>query len=190
MNNIKKCIELLNELSADALILSDEANMHYICSFSPSEGRIIITKDGAAYHIVDSRYTETAQNHSKESGLEVIEIDKAFIDEIKKLTDKHCIKTLVFENETISFAIYEKLREALSGVEFIKLDDKLMRLRNRKEPEEIELLKKANAIAEKSFLEILNFVEEGRTEKELAAHPCTPDRFLHAAISLHIANLA
>ena len=30
-------------------------------------------------------------------------------------------------------------------------------------------MKKANSIAEKSFIELLNFVEEGKTEKELAA---------------------
>ena len=167
MNNIKKCIEIINELGADALLLCDEANMHYLCNFSPSEGIILITKD-AGIHLVDSRYTETAQNHAKANGLEVIEIEKTFIDELKKLVEKHNIKRLVFENETISFNRYEKLKNEFS-VELIKLDDRMMRIRNRKEPEEIELLKKANAIAEKSFLELLNFVEEGRTEKELAA---------------------
>ncbi len=169
MKNIEKCINIINQLGADALILCDEANMHYICGFSPSEGRILITKDAKAYHLVDSRYTETARNHSKATGLEVIEIDKTFIDLIKQLTEKHSVKSLVFEDETISYSAYEKLSGELSNVELIKLGDKLMRERNRKGPEEIELLKKANSIAEKSFLELLNYVEEGKTEKELAA---------------------
>ena len=39
----------------------------------------------------------------------------------------------------------------------------------RKEAFEIELIKKANNIAEKSFLELLNEVKIGKTEKELAA---------------------
>lgn len=169
MNNVKKCIDLINELEADAMILCDEANMHYLCGFSPSEGKILITKDGKAYHLVDSRYTETAQKHAKETSLEVIEIEKDFFEEIKALIDKHSLKALAFENETISFAAYEKLRNTLKDVELIKLDDRLMRARNKKEPEEIELLKKANSIAEKSFIELLNFVEEGKTEKLLAA---------------------
>ena len=168
MNNIKKCNDLINELGADALLLSNEANMHYICGFSPSEGRILITKNGA-FHLVDSRYTETAFNHSKESGLEVIEIEKSFIEEIKKICLSNKINRIVFENETISFAQYENLKNELEKTEFIKLDNRLMRIRNRKEPEEIELLKKANEIAEKSFIELLNFVEEGKTEKELAS---------------------
>ena len=167
MNNIKKCIDLINGLSADALLLCDEANMHYLCNFSPSEGIIIITRDGEAVHLVDSRYTETAQNHAKESGLKVIEIEKSFTEEIKKLVEKHNIKSLIFENETISFRRYEKLQNEFS-LELIKLERRLMLIRNRKEPEETELLKKANSIAEKSFIELLNYVEEGKTEKELA----------------------
>ena len=169
MNNLKKCVDIINILGADALILYDEANMHYLCGFSPSEGRILITKSSKAYHLVDSRYTETAQKHAEETGLEVVEIEKTFIELIKSLTEKHSIKSLVFEDETISFQAYEKMKSELKSIELIKLGDRLMRERNRKEPEEIKLLKKANAIAEKSFLEMLNFVEEGKTEKELAA---------------------
>ena len=45
-----------------------------------------------------------------------------------------------------------------------------MRERNRKEAEEIVLMKKANQIAEKSFTELLNHIEKGKTEKELAAY--------------------
>ncbi|MBR2100338.1 MAG: aminopeptidase P family N-terminal domain-containing protein, partial [Eubacterium sp.] len=93
MNNIKKCIELINELGADAMLLCDEANMHYLCNFSPSEGMIIITKS-AGIHLVDSRYTETAQNHARENGLEVVEIETTFIDELKKLFAKHSVKKL------------------------------------------------------------------------------------------------
>ena len=168
MNNINKCMDLINELSADALLLCDEANMHYICGFSPSEGIILITKSGRGVHLVDSRYTETAQNHAKESGLKVTEIKKAFTDELKKLLAEEGIKKLIFENETVSFQRYEKLANDFS-LELIKLDNRLMRIRNRKSKEEIELMKQANAIAEKSFLELLNFVEEGKTERELAA---------------------
>ena len=44
-----------------------------------------------------------------------------------------------------------------------------MDLRNVKEPWEIDLMKTANRIAEKAFLELLNDVKPGKTEKELAA---------------------
>ncbi len=168
--NIEKCLTLIQTLDSDAMVLCNEANMHYLCGFSPSEGFILLTKDSDAYHIVDSRYTETAQQHAKESGLSVIEINDGFYPEIKRLCEKHGVKRLAYENQSISLATYRKLFDELKGVEEIPLDDSIMRLRNRKEPYEIELMKKANHIAETAFLELLNHVKAGKTEKELAAY--------------------
>lgn len=170
MNNIQKCIDLLIEENADALLLCDEANMHYLCGFSPSEGMIIVFKNGDAIHLVDSRYTETAEIHSKETGLKVIEIDTRFSVHIAVLCGERNVNSILFENRTISLLKYNELIDALLDTAFIPLDDKLMRIRNRKEAEEIVLMKKANDIAEKSFLELLNHIEEGKTEKELASY--------------------
>ena len=143
--------------------------MHYICSFSPSEGVIIVTKDGNAYHIVDSRYTETAENHAEKTGLKVIEIKSTFSNEVYDIIKKENIKTLLFENETISLSQYKLYKEKLDSVEFVELNHDFMLMRNKKEAFEIELIKKANNIAEKSFLELLNEIKVGKTEKELAA---------------------
>ncbi|MBR7072781.1 MAG: aminopeptidase P family protein, partial [Eubacterium sp.] len=170
MMNKEKAFGLLNELNADAILLLNEANMHYMCGFSPSEGMVFITKDGGAYHIVDSRYIETAQENAKETGLTAIEPDTDFYTELKKLADKHSITSLVIENETISLLQYQKVFAKLGGVKLIDLNDRLMRIRNRKEPEEIIYMKKANAIAEAAFTELLNHVEAGKTEKELASY--------------------
>lgn len=168
--NKNKCVNIINELGADAMLLCNEANMHYICGFSPSEGMILIFKDGSAYHLVDSRYTEAAENHSKENGLTVIEINTRFYNHIAELIGQHNANSVIIENETIKLSTYNAIKEALEDVLLIDLGDKLMRERNRKEAEEIVLMKKANDIAEKAFIELLNHIEAGKTEKELAAY--------------------
>lgn len=168
--NKEKCMDLLKKMGADALLLCNEANMHYVCGFSPSEGYVLVEKSGAAYHIVDSRYTETALWHSEQTGLSVIEITNGFIEKIKELVQKHTIQSIVIENETITLAKYNTLVKELAPCEFLSLDDRLMRIRNRKDADEIVLMKKANAIAEKSFLELLNHIEVGKSEKELASY--------------------
>ncbi len=167
--NTEKIINLIKENHADAILLLNESNMHYACGFSPSEGAVFITADGAGYHIVDSRYTETAENHAKRTGLNVIEISSKFTDEVDKIAKKHNVKTILFENETISFAKYNDYSKVLHYAEFINLDNKLMQLRNIKDIAEINLIKDANNIAEKSFMELLPEVKAGKTEKELAA---------------------
>ena len=166
---IEKAVNLIKKTDADALILFDESNMHYFCGFSPSEGIVIILKDGTGYHIVDSRYTETAQNHAKETGLKVCEPDGSFTDFVAELFKNANVKKEALEDETISFKRYNLYKEK-TGCEFIGIGDALMRIRNVKEPEEIEYMKKANEIAEKSLAELLNHIKPGKTEKELQAY--------------------
>lgn len=166
---IKNCIEMIKNLNCDALLLLNESNMHYLCDFSPSEGAVLLTKSGEGYHIVDSRYTETAQNHAKSTGLKVIEIHSKFADTLSDLCRKHAVEKIAFENETISLKAYKLYSEAL-GCDFIGIDDRLMRIRNVKTADEIEMMIKANEIAEKSFTELLNSVKPGRTEKELQSY--------------------
>ena len=168
MNNIQKCINILNSKNADALVLINEANMHYICGFSPSEGMVIIKKNGEAHHLVDSRYTEVAQSNAKKTGLNVIEYSKNIYSTLFDILGD--AKTIVYENETISLKAFVQMMENCKGCDFVELDDLLMRERNKKEAEEIVLMKKANQIAEKSFTELLNHIEKGKTEKELAAY--------------------
>ncbi len=172
MNRIPKCHSIMKDLGADALLLCDEANMHYLCGFSPSEGMVLIFAD-AAYHLVDSRYTETATAHAKnlQTGLQVLEVNGSFYVQMAALMKKHKAKNLLYESETISHKRYEALCKQFHFLDehMIPLGDRLMRERNRKDADEIVLMKKANAIAEKSFLELLNSVKVGKTEKELAA---------------------
>ena len=168
--NKEKISKLVCQKDCDAILLFNESNMHYVCTFSPSEGVIIITKDNEGYHIVDSRYTEAAVNHSKKTGLTVIETEGRFFDDIKSIVKKHNIKRLLFENETISLSKYNALKKNLDGVELINADNNIMLLRNKKELYEINLIKDANNIAEKSFIELLNYVKPEKTEKELAAY--------------------
>ena len=85
--NIEKVAKLVNDKKCDAIILFNESNMHYICSFSPSEGVIIVTKGASAYHIVDSRYTEIAQINAQKTGVKVIEIKTSFSDTAKECYD-------------------------------------------------------------------------------------------------------
>ena len=94
---LERLIKLVKDKNADAALLLNESNMHYACGFSPSEGAVLITASGEGYHLVDSRYTETAVNHAKKSGLKVIEINKSFTDEIRDLCLQYNVKNILFE---------------------------------------------------------------------------------------------
>ena len=147
---IEKCLKMIEDLNCDALLLLNESNMHYLCGFSPSEGVVLLLKNGNCYHLVDSRYTEEAENHAKETGLSVIEITSKFSDTVAELCKKNSVKKIAFENETISLKSYNNFKES-TNCAFIGIDNRLMRIRNVKSDDEIQMMIKANDIAEKSF---------------------------------------
>ena len=163
----EKMMNYVKTAGADALLLLDEADMHYVCGFSPSEGMILVTPT-AVFQLVDSRYTETARLHAADTGVQVTEITTGFWDELDALLEKIDCKILLFEDRTIAYRQYTQLQGIFSG-ELRPVGNGVMDLRNVKEPWEIDLMKTANRIAEKAFLELLNDVKPGKTEKELAA---------------------
>lgn len=169
MTRTEKAVKLLNELNADALLLVNESNMHYFCNFSPSEGVVLILKNGDGYHLVDSRYTEVAQENAKATGLTVIEVNGGFSEKAAEITTNGGVKKIAFEDETISLKQYEAFAKA-TGCDFVGASNTLMRVRNIKEARELEFMKQANAIAEKSLTELLNHIEAGKSEKELKAY--------------------
>lgn len=163
----EKMMNYVKAAGADALLLQNEANMHYVCGFSPSEGMILVTP-AAVYQLVDSRYTETARLHAKDTGVQVTEIRTGFWEELAILLEKIDCQILLFEDRTIAYRQYTRLQGIFSG-ELRPVGNGVLELRNVKEPWEIDLMKTANRIAEKAFTELLNDVKPGKTEKQLAA---------------------
>lgn len=84
----EKMMNYVKTAGADALLLLDEADMHYVCGFSPSEGMILVTPT-AVFQLVDSRYTETARLHAMDTGVQVTEITTGFWDELDCPTGKN-----------------------------------------------------------------------------------------------------
>ena len=77
---------------------------------------------------------------------------------------------LLVETE-MSLALFEKLKKCLSVkvVPSASLSEKLLKLRSVKKKEETDSIIAAQRIAEKAFDDILSFIKEGVTEKEIAA---------------------
>lgn len=162
---IKEIQNLLNEDSC-ALISSD-VNRFYLCEFPSSAGNIIITKDSATL-LIDFRYFEKAKKTVK--NMDVLLLTSLYKD-IKSVLDNKKIKNIYIETEHITLETLNRLEKGLEEFCILKdstLSQKLNELRQIKTPKEIEFIKKAQAITDKAFSHILNFIKVGKTEKEIA----------------------
>ena len=166
MYRIERLWNKLPARTKGAIVIS-ETNREYLSELLSSAGTLLLFKD-ISYFIIDSRYIEIAKKNVK--GAEVILQGKLY-DQISELCRKHCVDELLCEDE-ITIAEFNALKESVTDVNFIAdgtLSAAIQQERAIKEPEELKTICDAQAITDAAFLEILNFIRPGVSEKQVAA---------------------
>lgn len=154
-------------LEKKAILITTDVNRFYLSGFHSSLGYLFIIK-GKKILYVDSRYFEAAKNKTKKD-VEVRLLKRLSLafQEIKK---EFSFKEIYLEAE---ITVREKISfsEIFQGAEVIcepELSDLLLSARSIKTQEEINFISQAQKFSEKAFLNILNFIEVGVSEKEIA----------------------
>ena len=162
-----KRIETLRKVMAerglDAVLLQGDVNRNYMSGFKGDESYSIITMDKAIF-ITDSRFTEQATQEVKD--YEVREYQRPFEAFLDKIGKEFNIKKIGFEENVLTYELYNSYKEAVS-CELIPLNGVIETLREIKCEKEIEIMRKAQNIADKGFEHILKFIKPGMTEREI-----------------------
>ena len=168
MNRIKKLSMALPE-GADAALITSDVNRRYFTGLGSSAGTLLAFRD-AAYFIIDFRYIEVAK--ATVTGARVM-LQEKLTEQLDTLLKKHGAHTVAIETDYLTVGTLEQYRQKLSGYEFLTdstLNDAILSMRSVKEPQELECIQKAQAITDAAFLDILDFIQPGKTEKEIAAY--------------------
>ena len=165
MKNLEKYLTLLDG-EVDGLLLTSRYSRHYGAEFDIAEGAAIVTKKGSRY-FTDSRYIESAQNGIQ--NFEVICVDG--IGYNKLLNDAIAdfgVTTLGFEENYLTVAEFMGYEKNLNA-KLVPFHKEISGFRAVKEEWELEHMRKAQAIADKAFAEVLPRIQVGMTELELQA---------------------
>ena len=158
MNRITLFQKTLND-DEGALILSD-INRYYFTGVSSSAGLLFITNKSINLSI-DFRYIE----YAKKSAFNGVKVSMAKSYDILSFLKENNAKTVYIEDD-IPAKDYKNLCEHFN-IKF--LNGKIEKLRSVKEKDEIDFIKKSQQITDKAFENLLNFIKEGKTEKEIKA---------------------
>ena len=164
MKNLEKYISLLCE--GKGLLLTSRYSRHYGAEFDIAEGAAVVTKNGCRY-FTDSRYIESAENNLK--GFEVLCVDG--IGYFKRINDAIAdfnVEELWYEENYLTVAElmgYEKNLNAKLTPNNAKING----FRGVKEAWELDLMRKAQAITDKAFSEVITRIKVGMSELELQA---------------------
>ena len=164
-NRLTALRALLQQKGLDAVVVTKYVNLHYFSGFRGDDTTLVITKDEALL-VTDNRYTEQAE---KQAPLfTVVEHRHGLLKKTAELLLKLGCQHVGFEGRAIVYADYASLKGWLTGVDFSTALD-LDALRQVKDEEEIGYIRRACAIADKAFEDIVHFIRPGRTEIEVAA---------------------
>ena len=165
MKNLDKYLSLLGS-EVDGLLLTSRYSRHYGAEFDIAEGVAIVTAKGCRY-FTDSRYIESAQRDLK--GFEVLCVDR--IGYMKLLNDAIAdfgVTVLGFEENYLTVAELMGFEKNLNA-KLVPCNKQINAFRGVKEDWELELMRKAQAITDKAFAEVITRLKVGMTELELQA---------------------
>ncbi|MDQ3662871.1 MAG: Xaa-Pro peptidase family protein [Actinomycetota bacterium] len=160
---IKRVRESLSANDAEALLVTDLANVRYLTGFSGSNGQVLIT-DVEALFMSDARYAARAADMVQ--GAEVLIYAHRMSDALRERLDG--VSRVGIEATNLSVASLGSLTERLDGVELVPTKSLVENLRRTKDQEEVALLREAIRIGDEGFSWVLSRLIEGATEREVA----------------------
>lgn len=175
-NHDLEIFDIMKQKQLDAVIITDGYNMHAISGYKGHTGCMLLAKD-IKYIFTDSRYTEQVTIEAPDVRCVDIGRDSYAAAIAKELMTLfiHPDKVLLigFEDEHISYRLYQAFEKALTDtfgerVKLVALKENINALRIVKTADEIEKLKKAEAIGDLAFSHIRDFIRAGMTEMEIA----------------------
>ena len=152
--------------SHEAILIYSPENRRYFTGFPSSDGYLLVTKKDAVL-FADSRYIEAAQKGAFCEARQVTRVSTEVKDYVR---EKNILK-IYTERERLTVSMADFLKTVFLPCRVTpskRLEKKIDEIRMVKSPEEIEYIKKAQAIAEDAFEHILAFIKPGVTERQIA----------------------
>ncbi len=153
----------LSELEADALLVTKLVNVRYLTGFSGSNGQVIVGEEDIFF--TDSRYQEQS-GHQVDCRREIIDSRSGWEQVVASLEGAG---RLAIEAHHMTVASAGRLRAALGDVVIVETENVVEKQREVKDAGEIESIRRACAIGDAGFDQIIARLREGMTEVECAA---------------------
>ena len=167
LSNIDKIKYALSERGFIALLIIDPVNRFFATGFQSSAGAMLVTQNDA-WFFTDSRYMEAAINTVKGASVHEVTYESPYAEQIKNILAELGITSVAIEEKTITYSAYRDWKKKLK-VKLVPAETLISDLRIKKSALDLEKIKKAQSIAEKSFNETLPRISTDMTEKDLAA---------------------
>jgi len=129
-----------------------------------SSGVLLVLEDDT-YLFTDGRYELQAKSETKD--IHILIYKEGVHQVLPEIVRTIGLKRIGFEASSISVERFNEIRKVLLDCEFVQKDTLITDLRSRKEPGEIDAIRRSVRALERCFEEVLNSLRTGLTEKEV-----------------------
>jgi len=179
-NRIERVTKAMQDAGLDALFVSNPKNVQYLAGFHANmpgevqpmrdpEGMLVI-EGGRVHLICDGRYIAGARQMSNVTAhlLESPSSPATFAAAIRKVLGDEKGKTIGFESNALLYVDATGLLAEMSGATWTPAENLMAELRVIKTPEEVENIRKAQAITGRCFDHVANSIRLGESERDVA----------------------
>lgn len=170
MNHLEQLCAKVGEYKLNGMLITSAPGIFYALGMD-MEGMIIVTPTTVSVS-TDGRYHEALAQHIQEENIPNITLHRTqgrdtHLTLARNFILAEGLRELGFEGEELSLTSYRRYEKELPCT-LIDTQVILTDLRGVKTQKEQAVMKESQKIAEAAFTEVLNFIQVGRTEQEIA----------------------
>ena len=168
---LTKLREILTIEGLDAILITQPENRRYLSGFTGSKGMLFISSQQAML-AVPFIYLEQAGKQAP--GFKLVRFHREFAvvwpDLVAEISSvQQCrARRVAFESAHLTVAEHGKLDAGDGNVELVPTEGVVEGLRAIKDEDELDIIRKAVALADAAFTYAVEFIEPGMTEREVA----------------------
>ena len=165
LERVEKCRSIFAQYDLDGFLITSAVNRRYLTGFTGTSGAVLLTEQDAVF-ITDFRYVQQAEEQI--NGFHIVRHSGPIEETIRDEVQRRRVKRLGFEQDRLTYGTYRKYAEVFSPTELVPVSGAIEQLRLVKDEQEIELIKKAVDIVDRTYEHILRMIKPGMKEKEVA----------------------
>ena len=165
----KRLRRLVKKSGAEAMFVTSFTNVTYLTGFTGDDSYLLVTRDGEIL-ITDFRYVIQLQEQCPGLELEVRKTGAgtSILDSVANVVRSAKVAELAFEADVMTVSAHARLSDKLPKTRLIPTSGLVEQLREIKDREEIQAIRRAVQIAEKAFRVVRASLRPELTEKQIA----------------------
>ncbi|KQL52874.1 Xaa-Pro dipeptidase [Heyndrickxia shackletonii] len=166
MKKLENLRGTIKKLDIDGLIVTNPFNRQYLTGFTGTAGMVLISQTEAKF-LTDFRYNDQAKEEVKDYEVIICKGSETLLKSVFDQINRMDLCTVGFESTDVSFDLYSQFEKNLE-IRMKPTKSIIEEMRMIKTDEEIQKIKTAAEITDKTFKHILTFIKPGITELDLS----------------------